>query len=89
MEDFTQSLAILAAPITEERPWMVFRACRDAEADLFFATTKEDQGHALAICATCPVRLDCLEYALEARERFGIWGGTTEKQRRRLLRRTA
>lgn len=89
MQDFTDSIAILAAPITEERPWMVFRACRDAEADLFFASTKEDQRQALAICASCPVRVDCLEYALEARERFGIWGGMTEKQRRRLSRRSA
>jgi WhiB family redox-sensing transcriptional regulator len=35
------------------------------------------------------VQVECLDYALEARERFGIWGGTTDKQRRRLLRRSA
>jgi len=35
------------------------------------------------------VRSDCLDYAVEARERFGVWGGMTEKQRRRLLRKSA
>ena len=79
----------LAAPISEERPWMVFGACRDADPDLFFPSNKEQAKAAVAICATCPVRLDCLDYALDARERFGIWGGTNEKQRRRMLRRSA
>ncbi len=89
VDPFDEVYEILTAPINEERPWMVFGACRDADPDLFFAAGKEQARGALAICATCPVRLDCLEYALEARERFGIWGGTTEKQRRRLVRRSA
>lgn len=79
----------LMAPIDDERPWVVFGACRSADADLFFPMTKEDTERALAVCATCPVVAECLEYALEARERYGIWGGKTDKQRRRLLRRTA
>jgi WhiB family redox-sensing transcriptional regulator len=79
----------LDVPITEERPWVVFSACRSADPEEFFPTTKEQEDRALAICATCPVRIECLEYALEARERFGIWGGLTDKQRRRLLRRSA
>jgi WhiB family redox-sensing transcriptional regulator len=79
----------LAVPVTEERPWMVFSACRDADPDLFFPTTTEEMDHALALCAICPVRCDCLEYALDARERFGIWGGLTEKQRLSMARRTA
>jgi WhiB family redox-sensing transcriptional regulator len=77
------------APIDEERPWVVFGACRDADGETFFPATKDDVDKALAICAICPVRIECLEYALEARERYGVWGGTTEKQRRRLLRRPA
>jgi WhiB family redox-sensing transcriptional regulator len=51
--------------------------------------TPEETERALAICATCPVQRECLDYALEARERFGIWGGKTEKQRRQILRRSA
>jgi len=82
-------LAILEAPVTEERPWMVFAACREQDPDLFFPQTQHQADHAIAICSTCPVRVDCLEYSIEARERFGIWGGLTEKQRRGLLRQSA
>ena len=79
-------LGILQAPILEERPWAVFAACRGGDADLFFPLTKDQEVQAVTICATCPVLGDCLEYALDAGERYGVWGGTTEKQRRRLLR---
>ena len=41
---------------------------------------------AKAVCAMCHVRTACLEYALASRERDGVWGGATEKERRRLLR---
>lgn len=80
---------MLAAPITEERPWVVFSACRDKDSDLFFPETKSAEAEALAICATCPVQLECLEYAIEAEIRFGVWGGMTEKERRRLARQIA
>ncbi len=83
---------MLAVPITDERPWVVFGACRDVDPDLFFPAGREEESHALALCASCPVRQECLDYALEAGERFGIWGGMTEKQRRKLalrLRRSA
>lgn len=80
---------ILPVPITDERPWVVFSACRDKDADLFFPETRAEEKQALAICATCPVELDCLDYAFEADIRFGVWGGMTEKQRRRLTRRSA
>ncbi len=87
--DDTLEMEILAAPILEERPWAVFSACRDADPDIFFGATKEETKQALALCGVCPVRSDCLEHALEARERFGIWGGTTESERRKILRRIA
>ena len=85
----TLDFGLLEVPILEERPWAVFAACRDANPDLFFATTRDEVEAALALCDICTVREDCLEYALEARERFGIWGGSTDKQRRKLLRRSA
>jgi WhiB family redox-sensing transcriptional regulator len=89
MMDVPTLPVLLAAPITDERPWVVFGACRDADPEIVFAPDKDDTTKALAICASCPVQVECLDYALEARERFGIWGGTTDKQRRRHLRRTA
>ncbi len=81
--------AFLSAPISEERPWVVFAACRDADPDLFFPTDKAQEQAALALCAMCPVRSECLRYALDAREHFGVWGGRSEKQRRSALRRSA
>lgn len=61
-------------------------ACKGVETDLFFpgigASTKE----AKAICRACFARSECLEYALVGSEKFGIWGGTSERERRRLRR---
>lgn len=79
----------LRPPITQERPWVVFAACRDADPDLFFPGSKAAEAAAKALCAMCPVRYDCHEYSLEARESFGVWGGLNEKQRRMMLRRIA
>jgi len=45
------------------------------------------QNRAKAVCTACPVRLQCLVYALDQREWFGVWGGMTERERRALLRR--
>ena len=73
-------------PITEERPWVVFSACRDKDPGIFFPEDRAGTAAAIAICATCPVRLECLEYAIEADIRYGVWGGMTERQRRRLVR---
>ena len=80
---------LLSAPITEERPWVVFSACRDKDSDLFFPETKVQERSALAICSICPVQSECLDYAFEAEIRFGVWGGMTEKRRRRLARQIA
>lgn len=63
-------------------------ACRGmAEEDIFFP----DRSHgpngadaAKAVCAGCPVRVECLEHALEAQEEYGVWGGTTPAERRRM-----
>ena len=74
----------------EAAAWEEHAACKDRDPDqkLFFP----DHGNrsprkAKAICAGCPVQADCLDRALENDERFGIWGGLTEKERRALKRR--
>ena len=67
--------------------WQQDAACRDAEPDVFFSTAEGDRAEAMRLCAACPVRLECLEHALESREAYGIWGGTDEQERKRLLRR--
>jgi WhiB family redox-sensing transcriptional regulator len=74
------------APVLDERPWAVFSACREADPTLFFASRRVDERAALAVCSTCTVQDECLSFALETRERFGVWGGTSERERKRLLR---
>ena len=66
--------------------WRNRAACRGIDADLFFPVTDEEAGPAKAICEACPVREACLEFALAAREREGVWGGATERERRRIVR---
>ncbi len=67
--------------------WQNDAACRDADPELFFSNDDADRETALAMCAECPVRTECLEQALATRESYGIWGGTDEQERKRLLRR--
>ncbi len=82
----TTEFPTLDAPVLDERPWAVFSACREADPSLFFATTRDDERTALVVCSSCSVREECLHFALETRERFGVWGGTTERERKSLLR---
>ena len=90
MNEFFEDIETgLAVPITEERPWAAFSSCRDSDPDTFFPVTADGERAAIRICHGCPVRMDCLEFALEAKIRFGIWGGLTEKQRRSLQRQIA
>jgi WhiB family redox-sensing transcriptional regulator len=74
------------APVLDERPWAVFSACHTADPSLFFGGTRADERAAVIICSTCTVKDECLEFALGTRERFGVWGGTTERERKRMLR---
>lgn len=70
--------------------WRARAACSGYPNTLFFpATESPDDGSlekAVAICSVCPVIDDCLEYALETNQRSGIWGGTSEKERKTLRR---
>lgn len=75
---------------SRERPpaseWLERAACAGVDPALFFPGRGEETKSARAICAGCPVREDCLEYALRTGEKFGIWGGKSERERRRLRR---
>lgn len=66
--------------------WQAHANCMGVDPDLFFpergASTREAKG----VCQGCVVREDCLEYALANSEKFGIWGGMSERERRRLRR---
>jgi len=67
------------------RPWMDRAACVDVAISVFYPEEGADLMEALLICGSCPVRADCLEYAITTRERHGVWGGTTPEQRRSLV----
>jgi WhiB family redox-sensing transcriptional regulator len=64
--------------------WKHQAACLDADSDTFFSVgyriTQQDE-EALAICQECPVIRECLEHAIEVPERYGVWGGTTARER--------
>ena len=62
--------------------WARRAACRSAEPDTFFPEKGGSTRESKRICATCPVIDECLEFALTNGERFGIWGGKTERERR-------
>lgn len=66
--------------------WRQQAACLGLDPDIFYPVSDDEAEDAKAICAHCPVRQTCIEYALANREREGVWGGYTESERRRLIR---
>lgn len=61
-------------------------ACRGLDASIFYPDDEQDAEMAKQVCEACSVRQACLEFALARREKIGVWGGATERERRRLLR---
>lgn len=71
-------------------PWMERAVCASTDPDVWFPTKALDQqteAKAKRICHRCPVIDECLEYALESDQRYGIWGGLSEQERRGVARR--
>lgn len=66
--------------------WQEDAACHGIAPDVFFPTSEEEAGPALAYCGGCRSREVCLAWALKNGERYGVWGGLTEQQRRRIAR---
>jgi WhiB family redox-sensing transcriptional regulator len=66
--------------------WRRRAACRGIEPEIFYPVSEEEAEEAKAVCAQCEVRQACLEFALNNRERDGVWGGATERERRRIIR---
>ncbi len=72
-----------AAP---ERTWQRQANCMGVDPDLFFPERGASTREAKEVCRGCVVREECLEYALTNSEKFGIWGGLSERERRRIRR---
>ena len=66
--------------------WMARGSCRNEPPSTFFPSDGVGVEEARRICATCPVVEPCLEYALRNRIDHGVWGGASERERRRILR---
>jgi len=76
--------------------WRDQARCLGLPVDLFFPPFEEEDpsgqeakrliAEAKKVCASCSVRLECLEYALETRQEYGVWGGTTSLERKRIRR---
>jgi WhiB family transcriptional regulator, redox-sensing transcriptional regulator len=70
----------------EDQPWREHAACAGKDPDMFFPGRGEATAPAKKVCNSCPVKADCLDHALTHREAFGIWAGTSERERRVLRR---
>lgn len=71
----------------QELKWWDLGACRGLDASVFYPDDDDDGAEvAKAVCAECSVKEACLEYALAVREKAGVWGGATERDRRRMIR---
>ena len=81
----------LPGPVADLWEWQLQGSCRDADPTLFFhpegergpARCNRDSA-AQAVCASCPVMLQCREHAIAVREPYGVWGGLTEDDREAL-----
>ena len=71
----------------EDQGWQERALCAQTDPEAFFPEKGGSTREAKRVCLTCDVRGECLEYALANDERFGIWGGMSERERRKLKKR--
>ena len=74
----------LPAPARFAARWRELAACRGTDLEVFFPERGVSAGPARQVCAACPVRQPCLDYAITNRIAYGVWGGLTERERRAL-----
>lgn len=79
-------LSLLDGDDTGFFAWQAEALCAQTDPEAFFPEKGGSTRDAKRVCQTCPVRTECLEYALANDERFGIWGGLSERERRKLKR---
>jgi len=87
-----QNAIVTSLPTTDnsvELSWQERALCAQTDPEAFFPEKGGSTREAKRVCLSCDVRSECLEYALAHDERFGIWGGLSERERRRLKRRSA
>ena len=82
-----RELYVVEMAETDEPGWQERALCAQTDPESFFPEKGGSTRDAKRVCTTCDVQLECLEYALQNDERFGIWGGMSERERRKLKRR--
>jgi WhiB family redox-sensing transcriptional regulator len=80
---------VTAAPVDLDLSWMDEANCLGCDPELFFPERGASCVEAKAVCFGCAVRVECLEFALAVGEKHGIWGGLSERERRRVRRERA
>ncbi len=85
--DLTGGLTGVSGLTPEDPGWQELALCAQTDPEAFFPEKGGSTREAKRVCQSCEVRQECLEYALANDERFGIWGGLSERERRRLKRR--
>ncbi len=85
----TSSITVSAVPVEPDPDWNDYANCLGVDPDLFFPERGASTREAKEVCRGCEVRHDCLEFALQNGEKFGIWGGLSERERRRIRRQRA
>ncbi|HET6925155.1 MAG TPA: WhiB family transcriptional regulator [Candidatus Saccharimonadales bacterium] len=87
---------LAAVPWQDKRRWAWAAACRKVDPDMFYGSHSiyakrptEIERQAKKVCADCPVQAQCLTWALNARERWGVWGGMTVAEREALTKRAS
>lgn len=78
--------ALAAGLAVDGEDWRLLGLCAQTDPEAFFPDQGGSVREAKAVCARCEVRAQCLAYALEHDERFGVWGGLSERERRALRR---
>jgi len=76
--------SLIEALAVEDLSWQDYSNCRGGDANLFFPERGASTRKAKSICTSCEVRTECLEFAISQGEKFGIWGGLSERERRRI-----
>ncbi len=82
--DTTPVVDLLPLDRPDSMAWQAEALCSQTDPEAFFPEKGGSTREAKRVCTACQVRVECLEYALAHDERFGIWGGMSERERRRL-----
>jgi WhiB family redox-sensing transcriptional regulator len=82
----SEPLRLVENSTIQSTAWRGKAACKGTDPDIFYPVNEDGAEEAKAVCRGCPVRRQCLEYALANLEKEGVWGGLTVRERRAILR---